>query len=57
VLSLPVLGTVPVVRTGDDTRVSRRVRVLGWTFAAACVSLTAAAVAWKFRGVIEGWVR
>lgn len=57
VLSLPVLGTVPVVRTGDDTRVSRRVRVIGWTFAAACVSVTAAAVAWKFRGVIEGWVR
>ena len=57
VLSLPVLGTVPVVGTGNASRVSRRVRVLGWALAAACVSVTAAAVAWKFRGAIEGWVR
>jgi polysaccharide chain length determinant protein (PEP-CTERM system associated) len=57
VLSLTVLATVPIMCTEEDKRRSRRNQFVAWASAAACASVTAAAVAWKFRSVIEGWVR
>ncbi len=57
VLSLAVLATVPIMCTEEERRRTRRNQVLAWGSAAACASVTAAAVAWKFRAVIEGWVR
>ena len=57
VLSLPVLATVPLMRTDEEKRHTRRGRLLAWGSAAAVVSLAAAAVVWKFRAAIELWVR
>jgi polysaccharide chain length determinant protein (PEP-CTERM system associated) len=56
-VSLPVLATVPVMLTVDDKRRGRRRRVIGFASAAVLVMVTAAAGAWKFRFVIESWVR
>jgi polysaccharide chain length determinant protein (PEP-CTERM system associated) len=57
VLSLAVLATVPIMCTEEERSRARRNQILTWGSAAACASVTAAAVAWKFRAVIEGWVR
>ena len=57
VLSLTVLATVPLMLTAADKRRVRRAHVVAWASAGACISLAAAAVAWKFRFVIEGWVK
>jgi polysaccharide chain length determinant protein (PEP-CTERM system associated) len=57
VLSLTVMATVPVMRTVEDKRRTRLSQMAAWGSAAACVCVSAAAVAWKFRVVIEGWVR
>jgi len=57
VLSLTVLATVPIMLTDEEQRRTRRTRIIAWGSAAACASVTVAAAAWKFRSVVEGWVR
>lgn len=57
VLALTVLTTVPLICTDEDRRLTRHRQHVAWSSAAACGLVTAAAAAWKFRAVIQGWVR
>ncbi len=57
VLSLPVVATVPLMRTDAEKRRMRRGSLIAWGSAAAVLSIAVAGAAWRFRALIEGWVR